>query len=111
MTNSPAAAPTGTDPARAQTLIDVRNLKKFFPIKRGIFQHAGLMVKAVDDVSFSLRSGETLGIVGESGCGKSTTARLLMHLIELDAGEIVLDGQAVGGREGLPVRRFGPVTT
>ena len=106
MTDPPAVAPNVEDAARAQTLIDVRNLKKIFPLKMGIFQHGGLVVKAVDDVSFSLHSGETLGIVGESGCGKSTTARLLMHLIELDAGEIILDGQSVGGKEGLPVNEL-----
>jgi peptide/nickel transport system ATP-binding protein len=106
MTNSPATAPNGENAACAQPLIDVRNLRKFFPVKMGIFQHGGLVVKAVDDVSFSLHSGETLGIVGESGCGKSTTARLLMHLIELDAGEIVLDGQVVGGKDGLPVNEL-----
>ena len=87
-------------------LIDVRNLTKHFPVKRGIFQHGGLVVKAVDDISFSLKKGETLGIVGESGCGKSTTARLLMHLIELDSGNILLDGQAVGGKEGLAVNEL-----
>ena len=55
-------------------------------------------MQAVDDVSFSVRKGETLGIVGESGCGKSTTARLLMRLIEPDAGEVVFDGDPVGDR-------------
>jgi peptide/nickel transport system ATP-binding protein len=61
-------------------------------------------VQAVDDVSFDVASGETLGIVGESGCGKSTTARLLMHLIALDSGSIVFDGQAVGAADGLSHR-------
>jgi peptide/nickel transport system ATP-binding protein len=60
-------------------------------------------VQAVDDVSFLVRKGETLGIVGESGCGKSTTARLLMRLIEPDAGAIVFDGDAVGDRHGITV--------
>ena len=53
-------------------------------------------MRAVDDVSFAIAKGETVGIVGESGCGKSTTARLLMHLIHPDAGEILFDGEKVG---------------
>ena len=60
-------------------------------------------MQAVDDVSFSVRKGETLGIVGESGCGKSTTARLLMRLIEPDAGELVFDGDPVGAPRGITV--------
>lgn len=106
MTNAPTTTSNREETAGPKTLIDVRNLKKFFPVKAGIFHHGNLMVKAVDDVTFSLQSGETLGIVGESGCGKSTTARLLMHLIESDAGEIALDGQAVGGKKGLPVNEL-----
>ncbi|MFY8085773.1 MAG: ABC transporter ATP-binding protein [Rubrivivax sp.] len=57
------------------------------------------VVRAVDGVSFAVRSGETLGIVGESGCGKSTTARLLMHLIQPDNGDIIFEGKAVGSRD------------
>jgi peptide/nickel transport system ATP-binding protein len=60
-------------------------------------------VQAVDDVSFSVRKGETLGIVGESGCGKSTTARLLMRLVEPDAGSVVFDGDMVDGPRGISV--------
>ena len=64
------------------------------------------MVQAVDGVSFSVMKGTTLGVVGESGCGKSTTARLLLHLIEPDAGDIVFDGDGVGDPRGLSVREL-----
>ncbi|HSW07646.1 ABC transporter ATP-binding protein [Aquabacterium sp.] len=83
----------------AQALLDVKGLVKHFPLKKDAFGRGGGVVRAVDGVSFSVRKGETLGVVGESGCGKSTTARLLMHLIEPDRGEIVFDAMAVGGRE------------
>jgi peptide/nickel transport system ATP-binding protein len=63
-------------------------------------------VHAVDDVSFAVCKGETLGIVGESGCGKSTTARLLMRLIEPDAGEVIFDGDAVGAQTGISVNEM-----
>lgn len=76
-----------------QPLLIARDLKKHFPVKGS----GGKSVQAVDGVSFMVRKGETLGIVGESGCGKSTLARLLLHLIVPDAGELVFDGEAVGG--------------
>jgi len=81
------------------SLLQVRGLVKHFPLKKDAFGRGGGVVRAVDGVSFSVRAGETLGVVGESGCGKSTTARLLMHLIEPDAGEIVFDGAGVGTRQ------------
>ena len=87
----------------AQPLLIVKGLKKHFPLKGLPFTRRPV-VQAVDDVSFAVRKGETLGIVGESGCGKSTTARLLMHLIDPDAGEIVFDGDPVGGLHGISVR-------
>ena len=80
-------------------LLEVSGLVKHFPLGKGLFGGGGGVVRAVDGVSFAVRAGETLGVVGESGCGKSTTARLLMHLIEPDRGEIVFDGAAVGGRQ------------
>ena len=80
----------------AQPLLALRGLKKHFPIRGGLFGGAVATVRAVDGVAFQVRKGETLGIVGESGCGKSTTARLLMRLLEPDAGEMVFDGEAVG---------------
>src|SRR5262245_13008272 len=79
----------------AQPLLQVNGLTKQFPVRGGLFA-ARKTVRAVDDVSFSILKGETVGIVGESGCGKSTTARLLMHLMTRDAGEIIYDGMTVG---------------
>lgn len=82
----------------AQPLLAVRDLTRHFVLARGFFglgRSAGV-VRAVDGVSFAVAKGETLGIVGESGCGKSTTARLLMRLIEPDSGEVVFDGETVG---------------
>ena len=78
-----------------QPLLIVDGLRKHFPL-RGPLGFINARVQAVDGVSFSVTKGETLGVVGESGCGKSTTARLLMHLIEPDAGSLVLDGDPVG---------------
>jgi peptide/nickel transport system ATP-binding protein len=90
----------------AQPLLRVENLKKYFPIRGGLLNQTVATVQAVDDISFSVRKGETLGIVGESGCGKSTTARLLMRLIEPDAGSIVFDGDMVGGPGGITVNEM-----
>ena len=82
-------------------LIEVRDLTKHFPITRGILiQHNVGAVKAVDGVSFDVNSGETLGIVGESGCGKSTTARLMMRLLESTSGEIRFEGQDITALKG-----------
>ncbi|WP_275668630.1 ABC transporter ATP-binding protein [Crenalkalicoccus roseus] len=80
----------------AQPLLALRDLRKHFPIRGGLFGGAVATVRAVDGVSFAVRKGETLGIVGESGCGKSTTARLLMRLLDPDSGEMVFDGEPVG---------------
>jgi oligopeptide/dipeptide ABC transporter ATP-binding protein len=78
------------------SLLEVRNLVKYFPITRGIvIQRQIGAVKAVDDISFDVRRGETLGLVGETGCGKSTTARLLVRLLDPTSGTILFDGQDV----------------
>src|SRR3981081_4354376 len=79
----------------AQPLLQVEGLTKHFPVRGGLFGKSRT-VRAVDNVSFAIAKGETVGIVGESGCGKSTTARLLMHLMKRDAGDIVYDGMQVG---------------
>lgn len=76
----------------ADTLLEVRRLKKYFPITGGVLGKPIGEVKAVDGVSFTVKQGETLGIVGESGCGKSTTGRMLLRLIEPSDGAIIFDG-------------------
>ncbi|UCF81090.1 MAG: dipeptide ABC transporter ATP-binding protein [Acidobacteriota bacterium] len=69
-------------------LLEVRNLKKYFPLYRGVFQHVYAHVRAVDGVSFSIRRGETFGLVGESGCGKTTVGRCILRLTEPTEGEV-----------------------
>ncbi len=86
-------------------LLEVTSLVKHFPIKSGLFGRAGAVVRAVDGVSFAVDAGETLGIVGESGCGKSTTARLIMHLIAPDSGSVRLFGKAAGTLD-LPMKTY-----
>jgi peptide/nickel transport system ATP-binding protein len=85
-------------------MLRAAHLKKYFPLKGGLFGRTKTKVQAIDDVSFDVRRGETLGIVGESGCGKSTTARMLMHLIRPDSGAIVFEGRPVGSGGGLSQR-------
>ena len=87
-----------------QPLLSVRGLVKHFPVKKGLFG-ASAVVRAVDGIDLDVLQGETLGVVGESGCGKSTTARLLMHLITPDAGDIVFGGERVGS-PGLGLRDY-----
>jgi len=103
------AAPPG-DPrdrgGKLQPMLVVNGLRKYFPVRGGLFNRRTGSVRAVDDVSFVVLKGETLGIVGESGCGKSTLARLIMHLIPKDAGELIFDGEGVDEAHGLTVREL-----
>jgi oligopeptide transport system ATP-binding protein len=95
--------------AESQPLVRVENLKKYFPVTHGIIiQHTVGQVRAVDDISFEIARGETLGLVGESGCGKTTAGRTLLGLYPATAGEVQIDGHNVltaKGRELLSVRR------
>ena len=102
---SPGQGPTPDVGGPAQPLLTVRGLTKHFALKKGLFGAGGGVVQAVDGVDFTVLKGETLGVVGESGCGKSTTARLMMQLITPTAGEVVFDGRVVGSRD-LPLKDF-----
>jgi oligopeptide/dipeptide ABC transporter ATP-binding protein len=89
-------------------ILQVEGLKKYFPIRRGFFQKISGWVKAVEDVSFQIEKGQTLGLVGESGCGKSTVARLILKLLDADEGKILFKGQNISRlsqKEMKPLRK------
>jgi peptide/nickel transport system ATP-binding protein/oligopeptide transport system ATP-binding protein len=83
--------------AQNNYLIEVRDLVKYFPVRGGILQRTQGWVQAVDNVSFTIRRGETLGLVGESGCGKTTVGRLLLRLIEPTGGQVLFEGRNLTG--------------
>ena len=85
-------------------LLEVKNLKVHFPVKHGVLSRARDSVKAVDDVSFSLAAGETLGLVGESGCGKTTLGRAVVRLIEPTAGNVLFEGEDIAQLTGRELR-------
>ena len=90
-------------------LVEVRDLKMHFPIHTGLLRRQTGAVRAVDGVSFAIREGETLGLVGESGCGKSTCGRAVLRLYDITSGEIVIDGRAIGRESQGALRRMRPV--
>ena len=83
----------------SKVLLEVEGLKKYFPTKKGILH-------AVDDVSFTIEEGKTLGVVGESGCGKSTTGRAILRLLEPTAGRVTFDGVDVAGLNAEELRKM-----
>lgn len=98
MSNTHPGAETLSVSSTFQPLLEVRDLKVHFPFRRGpIFAPQSGMIRAVDGISFSVRAGETLGLVGESGCGKSTTARAMVNLVRPTSGEVWLDGVRIDG--------------
>ncbi|MBW1679866.1 MAG: ABC transporter ATP-binding protein [Deltaproteobacteria bacterium] len=93
---------------RNGTNLKVEGLRKYFPVRKGFFQRVSGWVKAVDGVDFEIPQGKTLGLVGESGCGKSTVARLVLKLLEPDLGRIIFQGRDIGplsSSEMRPLRR------
>jgi oligopeptide/dipeptide ABC transporter ATP-binding protein len=99
-----------SEPTAAQdgNLVEIQHLKKYFPVKKGALQREVARVHAVDDVTLSVRKGETLGLVGESGCGKSTLGRCIVRLLEPTDGDVVFDGRSIGklkARALRPLRR------
>jgi oligopeptide/dipeptide ABC transporter ATP-binding protein len=88
------------------TLLEARNLTKHFPLRRGLFGSDPGAVRAVDGVSFAIEAGRTLGVVGESGCGKSTTAKLVLKLEEPTAGEIRFEGRSLQSLDAAGLRQY-----
>ena len=106
MTTTPEVQPQGGAPApEFENLIEVKNLKMYFPVSSGmLFQRTVANIKAVDDVSFVIKRGETLGLVGESGCGKTTTGRCILQLYKPTAGSITFDGRELVGMRSRELR-------
>ncbi len=88
-----------------QPLVEVRNLKKYFPLRGGMFSRQHSFVHAIDDVSFEVLPGETFGLVGESGCGKTTTGRVMLRLEERTSGDVLFEGKSIFELKGEAMRR------
>jgi len=99
--------PERAEPAPQQNLLDVEDLRVYFPIRSGVvFERHVADVKAVDGVTFSIKRGETLGLVGESGCGKTTVGRTILRLYEPTGGRILFEGRDIAGLSGVDLRNL-----
>jgi oligopeptide/dipeptide ABC transporter ATP-binding protein len=104
-TNGEHATPAATTPAGGPPLLEVRGLRKLFPVRGSLFRSGLGSVRAVDGIDFEIAAGETLGLVGESGSGKSTTGRLVLRLIEPTEGSVKLDGAEITTLKGEALRQ------
>jgi peptide/nickel transport system ATP-binding protein len=98
-------AEKGKPQQERENLLEVKNLKTYYPIHGGFFKRVVGNVKAVDDISFTIKKGETMGLVGESGCGKSTTGRTILRLIKPTGGQIIFDGEDITKITGSKLRK------
>src|SRR3954447_26431491 len=96
MAETVATTPT-TDGTNGKYLVDAQHLVKYYPVRGGLLYRTVAEVKAVDDVSFAIKPGETFGLVGESGCGKTTVGRTLLRLVPATGGSVTFEGRDVFG--------------
>jgi peptide/nickel transport system ATP-binding protein/oligopeptide transport system ATP-binding protein len=106
MVDQATATSNGTKAKDAEILLDVKNLVKHFPVRGGILQRVEAWVQAVDDVSFHIYEGETLGLVGESGCGKTTVGRSILRLIPATSGQILFAGKDINALKGSELKKM-----
>ncbi|QKY70570.1 ABC transporter ATP-binding protein [Lentibacillus sp. CBA3610] len=102
---SQAAEEKKKDLTQKETLLEVNNLKKYYPVHAGFFRRKVGDIKAVDDISLKLRKGETFGLVGESGCGKSTAGRTILRLTSATDGQIIFEGENITNLRGAALRK------
>ncbi len=106
MTQAATASEPTKEPKTHKPLLEVKGLKTYFPIRTGLLQRVTDHFKAVDDVSFSIGEGETLGLVGESGCGKTTVGRTLLRLVQATAGTVTFEGRDVFAASGSELQQL-----